>query len=135
MSVVYRLLRGLRKENESMATLAKIVRTAKQALDLTSRESVLRIEEWQKLITLLEELDKDSEECYSSLNLLRKATARPVEVQHAITRLLEECCCEYWRARGIIGGGEFCPDCYIHVDNVGMNIGDIRIRRPTRNIR
>ena len=86
------------------------------AYDLTTTEFVEAFE------GLTEELDQ----CYT---LIRQLQSRPpAEVSHALTNLIEQCCCLYWRERMNSVSGDFCPDCYLHGAKAGMKQGEFRLK-------
>ena len=80
------------------------------------------------------ELDSILEKCYHDLSDFLKPQGKN-ESDHTVAKLLELCCCAYWRARRIRGGGDFCPDCHEHNGAAGLNSGEIRITRPATRLR
>lgn len=94
------------------------------------RESVEYSDTTTEFFEEIEALDKELEKCY---NDLRQIQIRPIsEILHGITRMVENCCCSYWRAR-VRDAGDFCPDCVLHKDSVSLKEGEIKIIRGLRS--
>ena len=88
------------------------------------RESIPYDETTEEFVSGCDELDKELTICYNSLRQIRN---RPInEVQHALTNMVEECCCLFWRER-IRDGGSYCPDCCKHGSIAGTSQGELRL--------
>jgi len=102
-----------------MATLPNL-RTILQKI----RESIEYENTTEEFIKSCEELDKSQQMIYNSLRQIRN---RPInEIQHALTNMVEECCCLFWRER-IRDGGSYCPDCCKHGSIAGTSQGELRL--------
>ena len=79
------------------------------------------------------ELDTILEKLYTDLSSFLKPSSK-TESDHTVAKLLGMCCCLQWRARRIRGMGDFCPDCSEHSESAGLEVGEIKIIRPPKNI-
>ncbi len=88
------------------------------------KKSISYDETTTEFIELTSALDKELDSCYNSLRQIRN---RPInEIQHALTNIVEECCCLFWRER-IRDGGSYCPDCCKHKLMTGQSAGEFRL--------
>lgn len=78
-----------------------------------------------EIVEIKEGLDKELDRWYNSLRRLQKPQSQN-EADHTLANLLEDCCCEQWRAR-VRGGSDYCPDCIDHKSMVGTREGELRI--------
>ena len=102
-----------------MATLVSALKILQRI-----KESVEYEDTTEEFVTETELLDKELDSCYNSLRQIRN---RPInEIQHALTNMIEECCCLFWRER-IRDGGSYCPDCITHGSLAGTNQGEFRL--------
>jgi len=87
----------------------------------------------ESVVDLILEIDSILTFCHTSLSGFQKPQAKN-ESDHTVAKLLDECCCAFWRARRIRGMGDFCPDCYEHNASAGMQGGEIKIIRPPTSL-